>query len=361
VVTHRANVLQAATDARITVLHMAARYDSDGTHATFVARLLDLLADEPDTLRLLVEAEAEMHDPSLGIEPAPMNAVSVACGVGALELVSLLLSVAPDLAGAFNSTGKFSPVTQAVIDDDAELLELLLRYEPDLGAQDAQGATALHTAVERCNLEAAEALLEAGADPNAPDVYGQHALFVGLRVGDSQASAAATELLLDHGADACARDARGLTVLSLAASRGRADLLRLLLLPGASGRRGVTGSCGCSCGASPLAPRLCLDAQDHGGRTALALAATSGQLACLDLLMEAGANPLLRTADGSTALGLFADLGQLNVSEQPSDLAAMAAKLAAYEAAARRARESERGARLALVATGGVDQVDLCC
>ena len=93
----------------------------------------------------------------------------------------------------------------------------------------AVGARSLLTdAVERGDLELAEALLQAGADPNAVDAAGDTALVLAAREGRAPLAAR----LLAAGADARARDALGHTALWFAARGGQLEVVRLLIQKG---------------------------------------------------------------------------------------------------------------------------------
>ncbi len=85
---------------------------------------------------------------------------------------------------------------RAAITGDAELVALLLAHHADAKHADRNGATALHFAID--DRAKAEALLAAGADPNATDNTGYTPLMTAANRG---AGGDVVELLLDHGAD----------------------------------------------------------------------------------------------------------------------------------------------------------------
>ena len=57
------------------------------------------------------------------------------------------------------------PLPLAAEGDRPEMIRLLARHGADLNTQDRKGRTPLHRATYEGRVEAAEALLEAGADP----------------------------------------------------------------------------------------------------------------------------------------------------------------------------------------------------
>ena len=84
----------------------------------------------------------------------------------------------------------------AVVRDDVELVESLLRAGADVDAANDYGVTPLTLACTNRNAAVVEQLLGAGADPNATTEMGETALMSCAGTG----SAAALEALFEHGA-----------------------------------------------------------------------------------------------------------------------------------------------------------------
>jgi len=103
-----------------------------------------------------------------------------------------------------------SPLEYAVIDNNAEMVKLLLEY----GA--APDRAALSSACYRKNYEAAEILLQHGANPNERDNDGETAIFQAVRNCYSENSLSVVKLLIRHGADVNAVNDDGETALDLA-------------------------------------------------------------------------------------------------------------------------------------------------
>ena len=139
-------------------------------------------------------------------------AVSFACLVGASQLDA-------------------QTVFDAVRADDVNAVTELLDADPDLvRATDEDGETPLHSAAWRSRYEAATLLLDRGADIEARNNWGRTPLLIVAReTGNAQMAS----LLIEAGAEVNVRDRGGESPLDLAAWRGFAELVDLLLDEGA--------------------------------------------------------------------------------------------------------------------------------
>jgi ankyrin repeat protein len=180
-----------------------------------------------------------------------MKRVVGSCAVG------LMLSM-----GSLSASG--SEVADAAMAGDTAAVRKLLAQHADVNAVQADGATALHWAVYREDLDTAnlliraggnvkvanregvtplalacmngnaalvETLLNAGADVNGRLLNGETALMMASRTGN----VAAMKVVLDHGADVNAKEAlRGTTALMWAAAQGHPAAVQLLIERGAN-------------------------------------------------------------------------------------------------------------------------------
>ena len=137
--------------------------------------------------------------------------------VGALALTLLLTSTAP----------LDSPVADAAMRGDAELVRSLLEAGADVNAAQGDGMTALHWAAESRNAPLASMLVAAGANPAAVTRLGD---YTPLHLASKAGAAEVVAVLLDAGADPEARTSAGGGVpLHFAAGAGSIATVHALL------------------------------------------------------------------------------------------------------------------------------------
>jgi ankyrin repeat protein len=106
-------------------------------------------------------------------------------------------------------------------------LRSLLKQGADVNAAQPDGMTALHWAADHGDVELAEMLLYAGANPNAMTRIGE---YTPLHIASRDGTAAIVKLLLEKGADPTARTTNsGVTPLHLAAASGNVEAVTALL------------------------------------------------------------------------------------------------------------------------------------
>jgi ankyrin repeat protein len=266
-----------------------------------------------------------------------------------LFLTGLLVVAAVGVAAAAPPK---SEVADAAMRGDKAAVRTLLQQKADVNAQQIDGTSALHWAVEANDLELAgilltagakpmtanragatpmllatqngnadmiERLLAAGADPNAPlTKTSDTALMMAARTGKVEAVRA----LLDHGAQVNAHETwGGTTALMWAASERHPDVAKLLIehgadvnaksyfVPSASGR-GFEG-------ATPVPPKPNQPIEEFasGMLTPLMFAARENDLDSAKLLVKAGANLNAQGGDGKDALSLALFDGSYDVAD----------------------------------------------
>lgn len=168
----------------------------------------------------------------------------------------------------------------------------------------ASGLTALGLAVQRGLDAAACALLQAGADPNAPVNDGQQS-----RPLHMAQAATTAQALIAHGADVSARDASGRSPLHAACKLGELGVVTALIAAGADPKAKDSSK------ATPLHRAVDFLAAQAGSRAGAAEAGEEGPaLMIVHALAAAGADVNAYTAEGSTALHRAAATGHAPLS-----------------------------------------------
>jgi ankyrin repeat protein len=318
--------------------------DREGTSALHWA----VLADRTDLVELLLGAGANPNAKNrYGVTP-----LSVACENGDAAVVEALLKAGSDPNVALVSgetplmtaarTGNSAavrlllahgvsidarePIRQqtalmwAAAENNAAALELLVRAGADLTARSKGGLTALLFAARDGRIEAARVLLASGADVNERLPDGMSALVVAVTNANYEMAA----FLLDRGADPNA-DAQGWTALhQIAVSRkpntginlpgpvptgnvSSLDLVRKLIANGAHVNARVKKEI--KDGYRSNLNRI--------GATPFLLAARAPDLDLMRVLLEEGADPMLTTDHGASAVMVAAGVGMWAPGESP--------------------------------------------
>ncbi|RMZ84850.1 hypothetical protein DV737_g1027, partial [Chaetothyriales sp. CBS 132003] len=177
----------------------------------------------------LLAANAKLRQQRDADERLPIHWAAAYNHVGIVKV----LADAPSFdADAADGAGWTCLMMAASLKDDAGLdtVGFLLGKEADARLAAATGATALHFAASKANLEVCRALLTHGASARAKDRRAQLALHRAAAVG----SVPIVRLLLDEGKSPInSSDADGLTALHHAISEGHGDVAVELLKRGA--------------------------------------------------------------------------------------------------------------------------------
>jgi ankyrin repeat protein len=236
------------------------------------------------------------------------NALMLACRRGDGATAALLLEHQADVAAA-NARG-WTALLMGCEQRHFDLVPVLLRARAEssawLDAQSEDGSTAISIAADWGNARAVQALVDAGADVHlsnafrnplqrtqnlatarvllnagakdtlSPNGWVENALIRACRSGNLPLA----ELLLEHKSDVNAKTSLS-TPLIAVAERGHLNVINTLLAAD---------------------PPALVDGRDLGGRTALAHAAAADQPLALQALLTAGADALLASTSGATAL-----------------------------------------------------------
>ncbi len=166
------------------------------------------------------------------------------------------------------------PLIAAASRGDAATLSRLLEERGDRDLEDLLAA-----ALFSGHVSLAEQLWQRGADPSAA-VWEASPLLSNPDSELAERGVGALDWLLERGADADARDFAGRTLLMRASAAGNRAAVGLLL-----------GSAD-------------VNARDRQGRTALMRASRGGYAEVVELLLAHGADPLVRSDQGLTALAV---------------------------------------------------------
>ena len=204
----------------------------------------------------------------------------------------------------------------AVHREDVETAVRLIRAGADVGAANDLGVTPLFMACRRGQGPVVERLLAAGADPNDGLPSGETPLMAAARSGSLEA----VDALVERGARVNGAEAtRGQTALMWAVANRRPAVTRALLAHGADlaartrTRRRVYNMGG-SRSAGSASRGIALEEVTEGGTTALLFAARSGDLESARLLVAAGADVHDTAGDGNTALAIAAHGGRASLA-----------------------------------------------
>ena len=298
--------------------------------------------------------------------------MALACQNGSAELVQALLHAGANANGV-RPSGETALMTCARTGNEASV-NALLSHGADVGTTEpARGQTALMWASAQNHGGVVQALVDAGVDvaartqveppsarPSAsygrrpsPESYG----FTAVLFAAKQGSRSAIEVLLAHGADINDMAGDGTSVLQVAMFGGHWDLVPFLLERGAdpnadgpgytplhwasgSWEALLSGALGAheyrwlaarGPGKLDLVKTLLAHGADpnarlekapptygyggggmfkHEGATPFVLAGKAADVAVMRTLLEAGADPLIKSTDGTTALITAAGLGQ---------------------------------------------------
>lgn len=217
---------------------------------------------------------------------------------GDLEGVRALLAQKADVNAAQGDG--MTALHWAALKDDLKMMQMLVAAGANVkAATRIDSITPIVLAAKNGNAEIVEALLKAGADPNAATSTGATVLMLAAMSGSTNAA----KVLLDRGADVNAKENKnGQTALMFAAWENRADVIRLLIHRGAD--TGVVTKVlelnepRIDDDGNPLPARYGRGGAPPdpggdsfmGGLTALLLASRDGHLEAVQALVEGGAN-----------------------------------------------------------------------
>jgi ankyrin repeat protein len=205
-------------------------------------------------------------------------------------------SVDPEVAANFIKATRFG---------QQEVVKAYLDHHLPLTVTDYLGNTALISAAGGGHVDIVQELLAAGAPVNAVNREQSTALMEAALYDDDKL----VKLLLDAGADVNAKDRQGETALFNAVRYGHLGVVRLLLDAGADPN--VSNQLPVNSPDSGYTPLM------YAARRGLVAGTSSVQdwLAIVQVLLDKGAKPDMRSGQGATALSVAQDYGNQDIAK----------------------------------------------
>ncbi len=297
-----------------------------------------------EAVRLLLQARADVNA-ATEYQERPL---ALACEAGAAELVRVLLQAGADVEST--RAGRETPLMTAARTGNADVVTQLLAAGADVNAREQNQQTAAMWAAAEGNTAAVLLLADAGADLTTPLSNGWTPLFFAVREGRTETVLALLQRGLDVNAPMSGEKRnRGPNPLLLAVTNGHFETAAALLEAGADANLQPAGHAALhaitwvrkpvrgdgdpppvgsgSLGSLQFVRRLIEYGADVNlrlekgrsgfadftttGCTAFVLAAQTGDLPLLELLLELGADATIPNVDGSTAMLAAAGIGDL--------------------------------------------------
>jgi ankyrin repeat protein len=233
-----------------------------------------------DIVKLLLDAGADVAIADCD-RWGPLH---IACERGDIKIVKLLLESGADISSA--TLGSWTPLLVACYIGHAHIVKLLLDRGANPSDSNSSGRTSLHMACCIGNSKIAKLLLDKGANVSAVDYLDWTPLHTACCEGTA---AELVEVLLEAGADHSVPLNDGWTALHQACRRGSVEIVRLLLKSGAD-----LSAVGC-------------------GLTPLQLACKYGHLEIVKVLMDHGAKSSTSPNEIEKPLHLASANGHINV------------------------------------------------
>jgi ankyrin repeat protein len=247
-----------AVDTKVRAANMATLKKSLAAGASADAELDNaVVADDLDRVRYLVAHGAHVES----LDGEKYSPLLNAARFGFLDIGRFLIDSKADPNQA--DRGGWTPIMYGAWRDDPALIQMLLAHGAKRDAVDNDGLTAMAIAAQNGKIKAANALIAAGADVNAPVGKGG---YTPLMLVSLSGSTELARTLLEHGAKVNAVNPGGVTPLMIAAAGNRAGLAGLLIKSGAD-----------------------VNARSEDGRTALSIAQASNSDAVVKILQEVSA------------------------------------------------------------------------
>ena len=238
-----------------------------------------------------------------------VTALMIACQKADIDAIGVLLN-----AGSNPNIGKDNGDTclHYAVEGGCgkEVLKALITHGANINATRKNKVTTLMIVCKNQNVEAADLLLNAGANPAIADADGNTCLHYAV---SEDCSKEILETITNHGADVNATNNKNHTALMMACGKRNVDAFNVLLNAGADTsvvslygntwlHLAVLGSCNKGILQGIVNYGVDVNAVNNEGSTALMLACETGQMASVTVLLEAGTDTAIFDVHGDTCL-----------------------------------------------------------
>ena len=198
-----------------------------------------------------------------------------------------------------------------------EILEAIISYGGDVNATGFHNKTALMIACRKRNKDAINVLLNAGADPNIPDIDDYTCLHCAVK---NDCCTEILQAMISHGGDVNAAAFHNKTALMIACRKRNKDAINVLLNAGTDPNiTDINGDTCLHCAAeNGCCSEVLQEIVIHGGdvnatgfhnNTALMIACRKMKKDAIDVLLNAGADPNITDSSGNKCLHCAAENG----------------------------------------------------
>jgi ankyrin repeat protein len=259
------------------LIERGAKVNATDTEFQQTALMWAVRENHPAAVKLLIENGAELNART---RTGPTPAFRPPCkgtGCGS-EGVGINRGGLPDRGIRGAAAGGMSALLYAARDGRVEAARALVAAGADITQTEANGITPLLMAIINDHLDVAKVLLDKGADPNTADFWGRTPLWAAVDVRNMD---------LDHGVDSGVDRAPVLDFINVLLDRGASVNARTREVH--PGRRYLYSLGDVSW-------------VDFTGQTPFLRAALSGDTTLMRLLLDRGADPNIPTLGGTTAM-----------------------------------------------------------
>ena len=216
------------------------------------------------------------------------SSLAAACKYSCYKIAELLIQYGADVQ--LSTVNRYTPLMIACQAKHDDIAALLLKSHADPNLQNNKNQTALMLACKMQLAKTVSLLLSSGADPNLQNDFGRTALMYSLAVSSHELDDCIPVLLISAGANPNIQSKAGFTALMVAGCNESG--MEILLNAQAD-----------------------MNAQDQAGYTALHRLASFGNLTTVELLLSAGADPLIINSNGKTAVDVALDCQQHDICQ----------------------------------------------